>query len=43
MLSCLSLVQVSPGGGFVVREEFAIQGLISEMELFLHDFSLAGS
>ena len=31
------------GGGFVVGEMFAIQGLISEVELFLHSLGQTGS
>ena len=27
---------MSPGGEFTVGEKFAIHGLVSEMELFLH-------
>ena len=33
----------SSGGGFVVEEAFAIQGLVSEMELFLYSFNQTGS
>ena len=42
MLSWLNLAQVSPGGGFAVGGTFAIQGLISEMELFLHGLGQTG-
>lgn len=27
---------MSPSGGFVVGETFAVQGLVSEVDLFLH-------
>ena len=35
----VEFARVSPGGGFVVGGAFAIQGLLSEMELFLHDLN----
>ena len=37
VLSWLNLARVGPGEGFVVGKAFGIQGLVSEMELFLHD------
>ena len=33
---------MSPGGEFAVGEKFAIHGLVSEIELFLHDSGEAG-
>lgn len=36
MLSCLSLAQLSPGKGFVLKGVLALQGLVSEMELLIH-------
>ena len=38
MLSWLGLAEVSPGEGFVVGGAFAIQALVSEMEVFLESF-----
>ena len=38
MLSWLRLAEVSPGEGFVVGGAFAIQVLVSEMEVFLESF-----
>lgn len=43
MLSWLSSTQVGPVGGFVEEEAFVIQGLISEMELFLLGLGQIGS
>lgn len=43
MLICFNLVQVSPGGGLVVREAFPVQGLVSKMKLFLHGLGQVGS
>lgn len=43
MLSWLSSTQVGPVGGFVEEEAFGIQGLISEMELFLLGLGQIGS
>lgn len=43
VLSWLSSTQVGPVGGFVEEEAFGIQGLISEMELFLLGLGQIGS
>ena len=44
VLSWLSLTpKVSPGGTFVAREVFAIQGLVFEVELFLHGLGQVGT
>lgn len=35
-LSWLSLAQVGPGKGFVIRKSLGAQGLVFQTELFLH-------
>ena len=43
VLSWLNLAQEGPGGASVLWEAFAMQGLVFEMELFLHGLGQAGS